>query len=71
MAQKLNMTISLKTKCSIYAKKPIRCKLAIQGKSHRSGNVIQISTNQTNKVAGISGCLRDVMWKNEHLRADS
>ena len=84
-AQKFNMKISAeKTKSLTISKAPLRCKLALENKvieqvvtfrylgveitSH--SNLYNEVLNQTTKAAAVSGCLKDVIWKNKHMSVD-
>ncbi|XP_055390221.1 uncharacterized protein LOC129619146 [Condylostylus longicornis] len=85
-AKKYNMVISTeKTKSLVVSKDPIRCKLAIndiiieQVMSFRYLGV-EISSNQNreadnraqvNKAARVSGCLKDIIWKNKYMNPTS
>lgn len=85
-AKELNMVINTeKTKCLVTSKEPIRCKLEIDSKiieqvnhfkylgaeitSH--GNLYNEVREQTMKGARISGCLREIVWKNKYLNTES
>ncbi|XP_045477896.1 uncharacterized protein LOC123683044 [Harmonia axyridis] len=86
MAEKFNMMISAeKTESMVISKEPIRCKLAVHDKPIRQTlhckylgveisshmNVYQEVRAQANKASRISGCLRDMIWRNEHMTAES
>lgn len=85
-AKELNMLINTeKTKCLVISKEPIRCKLEIDSKiveqvNHfkylgaeitNHGNLPLEVREQTMKAARISGCLREIVWKNKYLKTES
>ncbi|XP_050447499.1 uncharacterized protein LOC126849579 [Cataglyphis hispanica] len=81
-----NMMISVpKTKSLVIAKEPIRCKLAVndeiieQVMSFKYLGV-EISSNQDrkkevqgqiDKAARISGCLKEIIWRNKHMKREA
>ncbi|XP_045466574.1 uncharacterized protein LOC123675272 [Harmonia axyridis] len=85
-ADKFNMIISLKkTESMVISREPIRCKLAVNDKPIKQTlqctylgveissckNLYQEVRTQTNKASRISGCLRQIIWKNKHMAAES
>ena len=74
-----------KTQCLTIAKEPLRCKLAVYGKSKEQvmnfkylGVTITSSRDlekevkaQTLKASLISGYLRDIIWRNKYMSVDS
>ena len=74
-----------KTQCPTIAKEPLRCKLAVYGKSIKQvmnfkylGVTITSSRDlekevkaQTVKASLISGYLRDIIWQNKYMLVDS
>ncbi|XP_055378925.1 uncharacterized protein LOC129610383 [Condylostylus longicornis] len=85
-AEQYNMKISIeKTKSMVIAKNPIRCKLVINNKSVEQVmkfNYLGVETTayrdikaemskQTNKASLISGCLRQVVWRNKYMSQEA
>ncbi|KAJ4451851.1 hypothetical protein ANN_03329 [Periplaneta americana] len=84
-AEKYNMKVSTEKNKSMFSKESIRCKLEIEKKmieqvmSFRclgvditsDRHIINEVRNQTQKAARISGCVRDVVWKNKYLNTES
>lgn len=85
-AKKYNMKISAeKTKCMVASREPRRCKLEMEGKiieqvmafnylgveitSNR--NLKEEVTRQANKAIRVSGCLREVIWRNKFMTTES
>ncbi|XP_050519023.1 uncharacterized protein LOC126893120 [Diabrotica virgifera virgifera] len=74
-----------KTKCLVISKEPIRCKLEIYSKTVEQvnhfkylgaeitsyGNLSNEAREQTMKAARISGCLKEIVWKNKYLNTES
>jgi len=74
-----------KTQAMVITKAPIRCKLEVNGKSIQQvmqfkylGVDISSDNNtrcevksQATKAAVISGCLRDIIWRNKHMTVKS
>lgn len=85
-AKIFNMTISTeKTKSMVIAKEPIRCKLEIEramieqvmefkylgAQISSQSNLYKEVRQQAQKGARISGCLRDIVWRNKYLSVES
>ena len=85
-AKKYNMLTSTEeTKSMVISKEPIRCKLEVEGhiieqvmkfkylgfEISSYGNTLLEVREQTLKAARISGCLRDVVWKNKYMSIES
>lgn len=81
-----NMKISTgKTKCMVVSREPVRCKLEMNGaiiEQVMSFNYLGVEITsdrnlgaevlkQTNKAIRIAGCLRDTIWKNKYMTAQS
>ncbi|XP_048516533.1 uncharacterized protein LOC125502453 [Dendroctonus ponderosae] len=85
-AQRLNMQISIeKTQSMVISKDPIRCKLVVSEHiiqqvmnfnylrlqvSSSRGTVNKVE-NQIRKAVRVSGCLRDIIWKNKYMTTGS
>lgn len=85
-AEKYNMVISTnKTKCLTISKEPTRCKLVVDNNPVEQvmsfdylgvnissyGSLHKEVVQQTNKAAVVSGCLRDVIWRNKEMSTNS
>lgn len=81
-AKQYNMEISTqKTKTLVTAKEPIWCKLAVNdriieqvmsfrylGVTTSANQVRKLETQeQTNRAVIIAGCLKDLIWRNNHI----
>ena len=81
-AKEYNMEISTtKTKSLVISKEPIRCKLVVENhpieqvmsfqylgvNTTSDRNLISEVRSQTTKFNNLSGCLRDVIWKNKFM----
>lgn len=81
-AEKFNMEILLqKTQTMVLFRNLIRCKLALDGKTIEQvtkfkylgidaiydRNIQNETHTQAQKAAAVSGCLRDIIWRNKHI----
>ncbi|XP_044760249.1 uncharacterized protein LOC123317707 [Coccinella septempunctata] len=84
-AEEYNMIISIsETKSLVIAREPKRCKIVINNEIIEQvskfeylgveisdcGGLKAAVRKQANKAAYVSGCLRDVIWRNKDLRLD-
>lgn len=85
-AKRLNMQISSeKTQAMVISKDPIRCKLVVDEcivdqvmnfnylgvQASSSRNTVNEVDNQIRKAVRISGYLRDIIWRNKYMTAES
>lgn len=86
VSQQLNMAISTsKTKAMTISREPVRCKTVVEDKPIEQVNAFKYLgmdicsyhdpakevRSLITKAASLSGCLRDMIWSNQHMGTDS